>query len=153
MGVAPRISRVPDGVRVDLPDDERAVLRQVAGELRTLLDEAPADPGLERLFPRAHEDDALEGQYRDLTRDQLVSGRDRALRTIEETAESTLLSPDEADAWLRGLNDARLVLGTRLEVTEDFAWESVDVTHPQAQELALYAYLSWLQEQLVEAIA
>jgi len=153
VGVAPRISRVPDGVRVDLPDDERDVLRQVAGELRTLLDEGPDDPGLERLFPRAHEEDALEEQYRDLTRDQLTSGRDRALRTIEETAGSTLLSPDEADAWLRGLNDARLVLGTRLDVTEEFDWESVDVTHPRAQELALYAYLSWLQEQLVEAIA
>jgi hypothetical protein len=140
-------------VRLDLPDDEREVLRQVAGELRGLLEEAPDEPGLRRLFPRAHEDDTLEEAYRDLTRDQLVSGRDRALRTIEETAGNTLLTPDEADAWLRGLNDARLVLGTRLDVTEDFDWEAVDVTHPQAQELALYAYLSWLQEQLVEATA
>jgi hypothetical protein len=153
VGAAPRISRVPDGVRLDLPDDEREVLRQVAGELRGLLEEAPDEPGLRRLFPRAHEDDALEDAYRDLTREQLVSGRDRALRTIEETAGNTLLTPDEADAWLRGLNDARLVLGTRLDVTEDFDWEAVDVTHPQAQELALYAYLSWLQEQLVEATA
>jgi hypothetical protein len=153
VGAAPRISRVPDGVRLDLPDDEREVLRQVAGELRELLEEAPEEPGLRRLFPRAHEDDSMEEAYRDLTRDQLVSGRDRALRTIQETAANTLLTPDEADAWLRGLNDARLVLGTRLDVTQDFDWEAVDVTHPQAQELALYAYLSWLQEQLVEATA
>jgi Domain of unknown function (DUF2017) len=144
---------VPDGVRLDLPDDEREVLRQVAGELRELIEEAPDEPGLRRLFPRAHEDDSLEEAYRDLTRDQLVSGRDRALRTIQQTADNTLLTPEEADAWLRGLNDARLVLGTRLDVTEDFDWEAVDVTHPQAQELALYAYLSWLQEQLVEATA
>jgi hypothetical protein len=153
VGAAPRISRVPDGVRLDLPDDEREVLRQVAAELRALIDEAPDDPGLRRLFPRAHEDEALEEAYRDLTRDQLVSGRDRALATIQETAGNALLSLEEADAWLRGLNDARLVLGTRLDVTEDFDWEAVDVTHPQAQELALYAYLSWLQEQLVEATA
>jgi hypothetical protein len=153
VGVAPRISRVPDGVRLDLPDDEREMLRQVAGELRALLEEAPDEPGLRRLFPRAHEEDSLEEQYRELTRDQLTSGRDRALGTIQETAGDTLLSLEEADAWLRGLNDARLVLGTRLDVTEDFDWEAVDVTHPQAQELALYAYLSWLQEQLVEAIA
>jgi uncharacterized protein DUF2017 len=153
VGAAPRISRVPDGVRLDLPDDEREVLRQVAAELRELIEEAPDEPGLRRLFPRAHEDDSLEEAYRDLTRDQLVSGRDRALRTVQETADNTLLTPEEADAWLRGLNDARLVLGTRLDVTEDFDWEAVDVTHPQAQELALYAYLSWLQEQLVEATA
>jgi hypothetical protein len=153
VGAAPRISRVPDGVRLDLPDDEREVLRQVAAELRALIDEAPDDPGLRRLFPRAHEDEALEEAYRDLTRDQLVSGRDRALGTIQETAGNALLSLEEADAWLRGLNDARLVLGTRLDVTEGFDWEAVDVTHPQAQELALYAYLSWLQEQLVEATA
>jgi Domain of unknown function (DUF2017) len=149
----PRISRAPDGVRLDLPEDERALLSQVAGELRTLIDDVPEDPSLRRLFPRAHEDEALEEQYRELTRDQLTTGRDRALETIEETASNTLLSPKEADAWLRGLNDARLVLGTRLEVTEDFDWDAVDLSHPHAQELALYAYLSWLQEQLVEALA
>jgi hypothetical protein len=152
VSAAPRISRVPDGVRLDLPDDERELLQQLAGELRDLIEEAPEDPGLRRLFPRAHEDDALEEQYRELTRDQLASGRDRALRTIGDTASNTLLSVDEADAWLRGLNDARLVLGTRLDVTEDFEWEAVDLDHPHAQELALYAYLSWLQEQLVEAL-
>jgi hypothetical protein len=152
VAVPPRIARVPDGVRLDLPDDERELLRQVAGEVRDLVREAPDDPGVERLFPRAHEDDALEEQYRELTRDQLASGRERALETIVETAASTLLSADEADAWLRGVNDARLVLGTRLDVTEDFDWEAVGLDHPHAQELALYAYLSWLQEQLVEAL-
>ena len=151
--MGPRISRAPDGVRLDLPEEERELLSQIAGELRALVDEAPEDPGLRRLFPRAHEDEDLEEQYRELTRDQLTTGRDRALETIEETASSSLLSPEEADAWLRGLNDARLVLGTRLEVTEDFDWDAVDLSHPHAQELALYAYLSWLQEQLVEALA
>jgi hypothetical protein len=151
--VGPRISRAPDGVRLDLPDEERELLSQIAGELRALIDDAPEDPDLRRLFPRAHEDEALEEQYRDLTRDQLMTGRNRALETIEETATSSLLSPQEADAWLRGLNDARLVLGTRLEGTEDYDWDAVDLSHPDAQELALYAYLSWLQEQLVEALA
>ena len=153
MDAGPRISRAPDGVRLDLPEDERALLSQVARELRALIDEAPDDPSLRRLFPRAHEDEALEEQYRGLTRDQLTTARDRALETIEEAASNTVLSPEEADAWLRGLNDARLVLGTRLEITEDFDWDAVDLSHPQAQELALYAYLSWLQEQLVEALA
>jgi hypothetical protein len=68
------------------------------------------------------------------------------------TADQTLLTPEEADAWLRALNDLRLVLGTRLDVGEDFDWDAVGPDHPDAQELALYAYLSWLQEQLVEAL-
>lgn len=148
-----RIRRAADGgVRVELPEDERALLRQVAGELRALLDEEPEDPSLRRLYPTAHDDAEREQEYRELTRDQLVTGRRRSLDVLRETADRELLAPEEADAWLRALNDARLVLGTRLDVTEDYDWDALDETTPRAQELALYAYLSWLQEQLVEAL-
>jgi hypothetical protein len=146
-----RISRVADGVQLDLPEEERQLLRQVALELSLLLDQ-PSQPLVDRLFPRAHEDDELEREYRELAGEQLVSGRRRSLETMEETSERMLLTPDEADAWLRGLNDARLVLGTRLDVGEDFDWSEVGPDHPHAQELALYAYLSWLQQQFVEAL-
>jgi hypothetical protein len=151
MSFAARISRAPDGVRLDLPERERDLLRLVVYEVGELLDE-PEDPAVQRLFPRAHEDDELERQYRDLAGEQLASGRRRALDTLAQTAGRTILSPEEADAWLRGLNDARLVLGTRLDVREDFDWDDVGLDHPQAQELALYAYLSSLQAQLVEAL-
>lgn len=148
-----RIRRAADGgVRVELPEDERDLLRQVAGELRALLDEEPEDPSLRRLYPTAHDDAEREQEYRELTRDQLVTGRRRSLDTLRETADRELLAPEEADAWLRALNDARLVLGTRLDVTEDYDWDALDERTPRAQELALYAYLSWLQEQLVEAL-
>jgi hypothetical protein len=152
MSFSSRISRVPDGVRVDLPEHERLLLRQVILELSLLL-EGPEDPSLRRLYPPAHEDEELERQYRELAGAQLASGRRRALETMGSTADQTLLTPEEADAWLRGLNDLRLVLGTRLDVGEDFDWDAVGPDHPDAQELALYAYLSWLQEQLVEALA
>jgi hypothetical protein len=151
MSFAARISRAPDGVRLDLPERERDLLRLVVYEVGELLDE-PEDPAVQRLFPRAHEDDELERQYRDLAGEQLASGRRRALDILAQTAGRTILSPEEADAWLRGLNDARLVLGTRLDVREDFDWDDVGLDHPQAQELALYAYLSSLQAQLVEAL-
>ncbi|HEU4942207.1 MAG TPA: DUF2017 family protein [Gaiellaceae bacterium] len=148
-----RIRRAADGgVRVELPEDERDLLRQVAGELRALLDDEPEDPSLRRLYPTAHDDAEREQEYRELTRDQLVTGRRRSLDVLRETADRELLAPEEADAWLRALNDARLVLGTRLDVTEDYDWDALDETTPRAQELALYAYLSWLQEQLVEAL-
>ena len=148
-----RIRREADGgVRVELPEDERDLLRQVAGELRALLDDEPEDPSLRRLYPTAHDDAEREQEYRELTRDQLVTGRRRSLDVLRETADRELLAPEEADAWLRALNDARLVLGTRLDVTEDYDWDALDERTPRAQELALYAYLSWLQEQLVEAL-
>jgi hypothetical protein len=148
------IRRAADGgVRIELAGEERDLLRQVAEELRELLADEPEDPSLRRLFPAAHEDPEREQEYRELTRDQLVTGRERSLDVVRETADRELLTAEEADAWLRALNDARLVLGTRLDVTEDFDWDAFDPTAPQAQELALYAYLSWLQEQLVDAVA
>lgn len=153
MAFRSRIRRSPGGgVRVDLSDDERELLRQVAGELRALLEAEPEDPSLRRLYPRAHEDADREREYRELTRGHLAAGRRRTLDVLEETAGRGELRADEADAWLRALNDARLVLGTRLDVTEDYDWEALDEATPRARELALYAYLSWLQEQLVEAL-
>ncbi|HEX2292747.1 MAG TPA: DUF2017 family protein [Gaiellaceae bacterium] len=146
------IEREGDGVRLDLRPEERALLRQVAGELEALLAGQPDDPSLRRLFPPAHEDDALEQEYRELTRPQLDDGRRRALETLGETADAGRLTAEEADAWLRVLNDARLVLGTRLDITEDYDWDELE-RDPRAPELAVYAYLSWIQEQLVEALA
>ena len=139
-------------VHLDLDENERRLLREVAEELSSQLEQAPEDPALSRLFPPAHADPEREREYKELTRDQLLTGRERALAVLLETADNEMLTRDEADAWLRALNDVRLVLGTRLDITEDFDWDGFDATTPQAYGLALYAYLSWLQEQLVEAM-
>ena len=153
MAFSSRIRRGADGaVHLDLADEERALLGELAADLRLLLQEEPTDPALRRLFPPAHDDETLERGYRELTRDGLVSGRERSLDLLVETAHRTTLSAEEADGWLRALNDARLVLGTRLDVQEDFDWDELDARTPQGQQLALYAYLSWIQEQLVEAM-
>jgi hypothetical protein len=150
MELRSRIRKAPDGgVRLELDAEERALLAGIGEELRGLLDEAPHDPSLRRLYPPAHEDPQLEREFRELTRSQLTAGRDRAIETLERTAGNELLTAEEADAWLRALNDLRLVLGTRLDVTEDYDWDALDSSTPRAPELALYAYLSWLQEQLV----
>lgn len=138
-------------IRVDLEPEERALLRQIAAELTALLDEAPGDPSLRRLRPPAHEDEALEREYQMLTAPQLDAGRKSALATLASTVDQEELSGDEADAWLRVLNDARLVLGTRLDIAEDFDWSTVEDDR-RAPELAVYAYLSWIQEQLVAVV-
>ena len=140
------------GVRLRFHEGEVLLLRELLDELEGLLED-PDDPALRRLFPQAHDDPESDEQYRSLVRDQLVTGREKAVTVVRETLEKDTLGPDEADAWLRALNDLRLVLGTRLDVTEDLDYENLDLNEPRGRDLAVYGYLSWLQEQLVEALA
>jgi Domain of unknown function (DUF2017) len=149
-----RIERARNGdIRLRLPRDERALLRSLPAQLRRLLAEAPEDPSLERLFPPAYDDAEDEAEYRRLMGDELLEGRRRALRVIEETLDQDRLTKEQAEAWLTALNDLRLVLGTRLDVTEEMLLERLRPDDPDAFEISLYAYLSWLQEQLVDALA
>jgi hypothetical protein len=147
-----QIQRDVDGrVRLHFPPHEVALLHELLDDLETLLED-PEDPALRRLFPPAHTDRENEEQYRSLVGDQLLSGRTKALATVRNTLGRDTLAPDEADAWLRALNDVRLVLGTRLDVSEEIDWEAVDLQDARGRDLAVYGYLSWLQEQLVEAL-
>jgi hypothetical protein len=140
------------GFRLRLSDGERELLRTLPGELREILDSEWGDPSLRRLFPPAYEqDEEGEEEYRRLMAGELLEGRRAALRIVQETAARDRLSAEELDAWLRALNDLRLVLGTRLDVTEETYVTELDPAHPQAYELSVYGYLSWLQEQLVAA--
>lgn len=142
------------GFRLRLSDGERELLRTLPGELREVLDAERDDPSLRRLFPPAYEqDEEGEDEYRSLMGDELLEGRRAALRLVEETAGRDRLTAAELDGWLRALNDLRLVLGTRLGVTEDTYMTELDPRHPDAYELSVYGYLSWLQEQLVAAAA
>lgn len=147
-----QIERDPaGGVRLNFRDEEVLLLRELLAELEALLED-PDDPAVRRLFPPAHADRESEEQYRSLVRDQLVAGRSTALRAVRDTLGKETLSLEEADAWLRALNDLRLVLGTRLDVTEEIDFEEIDVHEPRGRDLAVYGYLSWLQEQLIEAL-
>jgi hypothetical protein len=110
-------------VRLRFNEGEVLLLRELLDELEGLLED-PDDPALRRLFPQAHDDPESEEQYRSLVRDQLLGGRSKALAVVRDTLGKETLSLDEADAWLRALNDLRLVLGTRLDVTEDMDYET-----------------------------
>ena len=130
---------------------EQHLLSDLLDELERLLDD-PDDPELRRLFPPAYSDRVDDEQYRSLVRDQLVSGRAKALATVRETLVAETLDLEQADQWLRALNDMRLFLGTRWDVTEQLDYGKLDLNEPGGRELAVYGYLSWLQEQLVEAL-
>ena len=146
-----QIRRDQDGVRLTLNANEQLLLRDLLDDLEPLLAD-PDDPALRRLFPPAYSDDESDEQYRSLVRDQLVTGRAKALATMRATLGSDTLDLEQADEWLRALNDLRLVLGTRLEVSEEIDYEDIDVEEPRGRDLAIYGYLAWLQEQLVDAL-
>ena len=141
------------GVELRLSRDERSLLAGLAAELRALLDGAPGDPSLRRLFPPAYDDDDDERAYRDLMGGELLDGRRAALELITDTVDRDRLTAEEADTWLRALNDLRLVLGTRLDVQEDTFATEPDLSDPRGHALAVYAYLSWIQEQLISALS
>ena len=64
------------------------------------------------------------------------------------------LDADDVQAWLRCLTDLRLALAERLEITEEdqSAFEQVEEDDPKAGMYAVYGWLGYLQETLVEAI-
>ena len=82
---------------------------------------------------------------------ELLDGRRQALRVIESTVERDLLTAEELESWLTALNDLRLVLGTRLDVTEETYGRWPQRRDPDARERAVYLYLSVLQEEAVQA--
>jgi hypothetical protein len=147
-----QIRRTRDGsYQLRLSPPERELLRALPAELALLLD-APENPDLRRLFPAAYEDAEAQDEYVRLVGGELLDGRLRALATIRETARRGRLTAEQAESWLTGLTALRLVLGTRLDVRDDEP-PSFDPSDPRAHEWAVYFYLSWLQEQLVEAMA
>ena len=119
MAVGDRIRRRRrGGFDLRLPEPERALLRSLPSELRELL--SADDPSTARLYPPGYaEDPEREAEYRAMTRDDLTAGRLESLRVLEETADAERLDDEQMDAWLHALNDLRLVLGTRLDVSEE----------------------------------
>lgn len=150
-----RVRRTRAGeVVLRLSAEERQVLRALPGQLRHLLVDEPDDPALRRLTPPAYSGDPEhEAEYRRFMGDELRERRLAALALMDETVDAERLSEEQAQAWLAALNSLRLVLGTRLDVTEEMAGAELDPDDPRAPLLALYGYLSWLEDQLVEALA
>ncbi len=155
--MAGRIRRTRSGqYSVRLPRGEREILRGLPAQLRTLLTlgDAAGDPALRRLFPPAYEGEPERAEEFDrLVRGDLLEQRLSAIETMERTIDADRLSEDELTAWLSSINDLRLVLGTRLDVTEETTEREVPPGEENARAFALYAYLSYLEEEVVEALS
>ncbi len=142
------------------------MLRELVSQTSALLGEPVdrRDPGLARLFPDAYQDSAEDSaEFRRYTEEELRAGKvetaDLVLATLPDGGGEVRLDAEQAAGWLRAVNDIRLLLGARLELTDD-----TDLTEaltselaekessPRVAQLAAYGYLSELQESLVEAV-
>jgi len=154
MGIFPprRIKRLgPGRYRVALPEPEQDLLRTLVPQLRDLL--TTDDPSLTRLFPTAYPDDPeRDAGYHALVRDELLERRFAALDALEGTIAGGEVDEATLAAWMRALNDLRLVLGTRLDVSEDDDPADLDPDDPTAPAWAIYHYLGALQGMVVEAL-
>ena len=156
-----RVKRLgPDRFRIQLPANEREVVRSLVPQLRDLLTTglAEGDPSLGRLFPTAYPDDPeRDAGYQALVRDELLEKRFHSLDVLEETLDAAdggrEVTGEELSAWMRALNDLRLVLGTRLDVTEDDDPADIDPADPDAPAWAIYHYLAMLLTFVVDALA
>ncbi|CAM5270061.1 DUF2017 domain-containing protein [Streptomyces badius] len=146
----------------------------------------PTDPALARLFPDAYggpggpegpvgavkpeEEQELRersAEFRRFTEVDLRSGkRDDALavvRTLDALSPAPdggavlTLTGDECLSWLRSLNDLRLTIGTRLEVSDEDQGDEGSLyrlpdTDPRKPMVMAYLWLGALQESLVETL-
>ena len=150
------IRRTRQGYRIELSDDERAVLVRMVDELAGLLraGEAP-----QRLFPTAYPNDPeRDEEYQRLMRDELLSSRLASIEVMhmmlaggDPTADLTF-TESQLVSFMQSLNALRLVLGEMLDVGEDPDHEVAEGLR-DSPEHHLYQYLSWLLEWCVRALS
>ena len=138
---------------LSIPPQERELLRSLPDQLLDRLGSGSGQPDLVRLFPPAYSQESdfkEEEEYRNLMGEDLLEAHREALRTMATTIDAERIDEGQLTAWLRALNELRLVLGTRLDVTEDHI--PPPASDPRASAFALYSYLSWLQGQVIDAL-
>jgi hypothetical protein len=120
----------------------------------------PEDPVLARLLPDAYRDDPeAAGEFRRYTEQGLRSGKVAAAQTVLDTLPAggghVRLRPEDAQAWLRALNDVRLAIGTVMGITEDYEdeMEAASWADPRSAYLEVYHWLGYVQDSLVRALS
>ena len=161
-------------ITLKLDDAEHGVLSQLFEQMVELLDEPEnesgadplaqllnmggstqisEDPALARLFPDGYSDDEhASADFRRFTEQDLRAQKASALATVRGTLANwngkASITDQQAQDWLKALNDLRLVLGTRLEITDDVETD-FEADEPGIQ---LYNYLTYLQGTLIDSL-
>jgi hypothetical protein len=122
-------------------------------------DTPPEDEVLLRLLPNAYADQVDASEFRRYTESTLRQKKQAhamAMRTNLKTATDGIVEIDRngANDWLGAINDVRLALGVRLNVEENSPEELqlLKPDDPMHGVYAVYSWLGWLQESLLEAV-
>lgn len=129
------------------------------GSTDEMVEGGPLNSSLLRLFPTAHVDDAdAEREYQQMVRPTVAKTHLESMRHVHngikelDDANGTInLTFEQAQGWLRGLNVMRLVLGTRLDVSEDELPNLTDRSERSAEHID-FIYLGVLLDELVDAV-
>lgn len=159
-----------EGVEAYLFDQEAKMFTDIALDLRAII-ETPAlgeDPVRERLFPRAYLDpteETAEMAWAAFAHPELLETRVATLVSVIESLKRlenppedrdagemkmVLLGVEETENWLKALNDLRLALGTRLNITDESENENPDDPHSHLRYI--YDWLTALQQDLLENV-
>uniref|UniRef100_A0AAU1LRU8 DUF2017 domain-containing protein n=1 Tax=Streptomyces sp. NBC_00148 TaxID=2903626 RepID=A0AAU1LRU8_9ACTN len=134
--------------------------------------EPPSDPALARLFPEAYGDEDKElreasAEFRRFTENDLRTRKREdalavvrsldALAPVADSGAVLTLTPEECHHWLGSLNDLRLTIGTRLEVSDEDEGQDGSLyrlpdSDPRKPMVMAYLWLGALQETLVETL-
>jgi Domain of unknown function (DUF2017) len=137
---------------INLGDRERAVVRAVCEDLLGVLTDPDARPLLRRIYPVGHASDAeVDAAYQEMVHEDLVTTRRAVLEQIVATVDGTELDRAQLEAWMVGLNAVRLVLGTRLEVSEESRPE-LEADDPDVVAWAVYEFLGGIVETIVRSL-
>jgi hypothetical protein len=151
---------------VSLFPEEVQLLAVAARDVLPTIGEPPDGKLRDRLYPRAYLDpteEVAQADYDALVHDDLVSSRRAALELVAATAEHAeanargivelTLSPEQEEQWLTAVNDARLVIGTVLGVTDDPDDDTSYVPGDPRYELGVvYHFLTVLHGELVDLL-
>jgi hypothetical protein len=125
----------------------------------TAHDTPPDDEVLLRLLPNAYADQVDASEFRRYTESTLRQKKQAhamAMRMHLKTAIDGVieLDHDSANAWLGAMNDVRLALGVRLKVEQNTQQdlELLAPDDPMRGVYAVYSWLGWLQESLIDAL-
>ena len=111
------------------------------------------DPALARLFPNGYSDDEhASADFRRFTEQDLRAQKLAALTSVRDSLNDwtgkSSITAQQAQDWLKAINDLRLVLGTRLEINE-VSDRDHETDEPGMQ---LYNYLTYLQGTLIDCL-
>lgn len=136
-----------------LHEAHRAAIASLLGELDELIGTDPGDPDLRRLSPPAYlEDPERDAAYQLLAGEELRTARHATIEAVLASMDRSVLDEDQVWAWLRALNALRVVVGTKLDITDEDDEPEVAADHPDAALWAIYDFTGEVQHAILVAL-